>query len=138
MPSLRRIAEVLRREYAAQRPLLELTTLNVALGNTDAHAKNISVLYHEDGQLELAPAYDISPHRHYLNAGRRSAMDVNGVQDIDEITVDDLAVEGVSWGFREDVARDAVESVLERTRTYLRSVSQWQFGCARGNAGRRL
>jgi serine/threonine-protein kinase HipA len=122
LPSLRRIAAVLRTEYAPQRPLLQLTTLNVALGNTDAHAKNISVLHHENGALELAPAYDISPHRHYPNAGRRAAMDVNGLQDIDAITVDDLVAEAVDWELKDGAAREAVMSVLERTRTYVDSV----------------
>jgi serine/threonine-protein kinase HipA len=119
LPSLRRIAEVLNQEYAPQRPLLELTTLNIALGNTDAHAKNISVLHHDNGDLALAPAYDISPHRHYPHTGRRSAMDVNGTQDIDAITVVALVAEGVSWGLKDAVAADAVTSVLERTREYV-------------------
>jgi len=124
LPSLRRIAEVLSQEYAPQLPLLELTALNIVLGNTDAHAKNISVLHHEDGSLELAPGYDLSPHRHYPSSGNRSAMDVNGVQDIDAITVADLMAEGMSWGLRGPAARGAVVSILERTQVWLALTSE--------------
>jgi serine/threonine-protein kinase HipA len=55
-PSLSRIATVLRHHLVSPRPLLELTALNVAIGNTAAHAKNISVLHHEDESFALAPA----------------------------------------------------------------------------------
>ena len=95
-PSLRQIAQVLDREYAPRQPLLVLTVFNIAVGNTDAYAKNLSVLHLENGDLELAPAYDLSPHRHYASSGRRSAMDVNGGHDIDALTAADLVAEAMS------------------------------------------
>jgi serine/threonine-protein kinase HipA len=119
LPSLRRLADIFTAEVAPKLPLLELTTLNVAIGNTDAHAKNISVLHHHNGTMTLAPAYDISPHRHYPTSGRRAAMDVNGLQNIDAITADDLVAEAVTWGFKADAAHDAVTRLLTRTLTYL-------------------
>ncbi|MGF1647343.1 MAG: HipA domain-containing protein [Kineosporiaceae bacterium] len=119
MPSLARIAAVLDREYAPRLPLLALTTFNIAVGNTDAHAKNISVLHRPDGSLELAPAYDVSPHRHYPFSGRRAAMAVNGVDDIDALTAEDLVAEGVGWGLRHEAATTAVNETLERLRDAL-------------------
>ncbi len=93
--------------------------MNVALGNTDAHAKNVSVLHHEDSTMTLAPAYDISPHRHYPTSGRRAAMDVNDVQNIDAITVADLVAEALTWGLKADEARHTSTQLLDRTLTYL-------------------
>jgi serine/threonine-protein kinase HipA len=123
LPSLSRIAAIFRHELTSPRPLLELTALNIAIGNTDAHAKNISVLHHEDDSFALAPAYDISPHRHYPNAGSRAAMDVNGVRDIDRITVDDLVAEAGGWKLRAADARHAVTTVLEKADAFLAAPS---------------
>lgn len=39
--------------------LFRWAVANLALGNRDAHAKNVSVLYPEPGALRLAPAYDV-------------------------------------------------------------------------------
>jgi serine/threonine-protein kinase HipA len=41
--------------------LLRYTVLNVAGGNTDAHAKNFSLLHEDDGSTRLAPLYDAAP-----------------------------------------------------------------------------
>jgi serine/threonine-protein kinase HipA len=113
MPSLKHIAGVLELEYASQEPLLALTTFNVAIGNTDAHAKNHSVLHLEDGTLTLAPAYDVSPHRHYEQSGGRSAMDVNGMFGIDALRVDDLVGEAVAWRLPRPAAGKVVQATLE-------------------------
>jgi serine/threonine-protein kinase HipA len=42
----------------------------VAIGNTDAHAKNISLLRHPDGTAILAPAYDVAMHVHHPTGAR--------------------------------------------------------------------
>lgn len=119
MPSLRHIAQVLDREYASRQPLLALTAFNVAVGNTDAHAKNLSVMHFEDGVLTLAPAYDVSPHRHYATSGRRSAMDINGGYDIDAVTVTDLVAEAANWGLRPVIAKAVVQDALEALQAAL-------------------
>jgi serine/threonine-protein kinase HipA len=119
LPSLRGIAAILDREYAPMSPLLAVTTFNVAIGNTDAHAKNLSVLHPGDGSLALAPIYDVSPHRHYALGERRSAMDINAVQDIDAVTAGDLIAEAESWGVRPADARDVVHGTLDRLRSEL-------------------
>lgn len=119
IPSLRGVAAILEREYAPRVPFLALTTFNVAIGNTDAHAKNISVLHYPDGALSLAPAYDVSPHRHYAFSGRRAAMDINGLDDIDAIAAEDLVAEGVGWGTRPTTVGSAVRDTLEALRDAL-------------------
>lgn len=98
LPSLAAIARVLLEDGTEPDDLLRLTTLNIAVGNTDAHAKNISLLRHEDGTVELAPAYDISMHAHSPASNGLSAMDVNGRTRMVDITADDLVTEGTGWG----------------------------------------
>lgn len=57
------VVAVLRR--AAARPaadreqLLRWAVANAVMGNYDAHAKNLSVLYNPEGTVRLAPAYDV-------------------------------------------------------------------------------
>ena len=61
-PGFRQCFELVRR--ACSRPAVELlrlldaTILQVLLGNADAHGKNYSLLYREDG-IALAPLYDL-------------------------------------------------------------------------------
>lgn len=43
------------------RELLLRDVLDVALGNTDNHARNTAVLKHPDGRIELTPLYDFAP-----------------------------------------------------------------------------
>ncbi|MBX3204076.1 MAG: HipA domain-containing protein [Labilithrix sp.] len=43
------------------RELLLRDVLDVALGNTDNHARNTAVLKREDGRIELTPLYDFAP-----------------------------------------------------------------------------
>lgn len=57
------VVAVLRRaaaQPAADREqLLRWAVANAAIGNYDAHAKNLSVLYDAEGTMRLAPAYDV-------------------------------------------------------------------------------
>lgn len=115
LPSLRSVARVLV-AMGVSRPvgLLALTTFNLAIGNTDAHAKNISVVHHPDGSTRLAPAYDVAMHRHHPQAGNRFAMDVNGESDMTRISADDLIAEGRAWGLGVRDATRTVRDTLER------------------------
>lgn len=97
LPSLQKLADVLRAGGSEPDKLLALTTFNLAIGNTDAHAKNISFIRDSDGVASLAPAYDIAMHLHHASANRTFAMNVNGKSDVDGITVDDLLAEASHW-----------------------------------------
>lgn len=109
LPSLKALAERLV-AMGDVRPtgLLALTTFNLAIGNTDAHAKNISLVHHDDGSVALAPAYDVAMHRHLAQASTRFAMDVHGARDTETLSADDLVAEGRTWGL---TARDATGTV---------------------------
>jgi serine/threonine-protein kinase HipA len=97
LPSLQKLAEVLRAGGSEPDKLLALITFNLAIGNTDAHAKNISFIRNSDGDASLAPAYDVAMHLHHTAANRAFAMNVNGKSEIDSITVDDLLAEAGHW-----------------------------------------
>jgi len=84
------------------------------VGNTDAHAKNISLLRHADGATELAPAYDVAMHAHHENFSDVFAMDVCGKSRMSAITGEDLVAEGVRWPLPAVRARRAVRDTLER------------------------
>ncbi len=56
----------------------------------------LSLLHHEDGGVELAPAYDVFSTLWYGDASRTPGMFVNGVDDIAAIAPSDLVAEGVT------------------------------------------
>ena len=110
---LLRIATVLR-EHASRvevRKLAQMVTLSLALGNLDMHAKNISLLHSPDGEVALAPMYDVVPQLH-MGLDETVALMVNGKHDFASITGSDLIAEIQSWGLRD--ARVIVEDTLER------------------------
>lgn len=124
IPSLAAIARTLRDDGTRPDPLLALTTFNLAIGNTDAHAKNISILRHADGTVRLAPAYDVSMHLHHDHASRVFAMDVAGERDMDRLTADDLVTEGTSWGLPRRRAERAVARTLDALLAALADVDR--------------
>lgn len=67
------MANIIKRYIPAWPVALErffrLVVFNYIYGNGDAHLKNFSVLYREDGDLQLSPAYDlINTHIHLDNS----------------------------------------------------------------------
>lgn len=40
--------------------LLDAAIFNYLIGNNDAHGKNFSLVYHDDGSIRLAPLYDLA------------------------------------------------------------------------------
>lgn len=114
-PTLARAARVLQdvAEPAAPETLLRAVTLNVALGNCDAHGKNFSLLHTESGVLRLAPLYDLLSTRLYL-LDEELAMYVDSVQKADRVTAERIVNEGVQWGMARRVVEGIVSDVLDR------------------------
>lgn len=123
--SLRSIAKLLPNPAFTTAPtdrerLLALTVLNVAAGNTDAHAKNFSVLLpdladaHDPhaGRICLADAYDLVPQVLFDAESAPLALRVNSRSLPSEITAEDLIAEGVSWGITRGRAEGVVVSSL--------------------------
>ena len=124
-PSLRAVAGLLAQfaRPADRARLLALTTVNVVIGNADAHGKNISLMHFPDGTTTLAPAYDLTPITFYRAVpteegprpmSDRLGMRINGKASIHEVTVDDLGAEGASWALPEARAATVVAETLER------------------------
>jgi serine/threonine-protein kinase HipA len=122
-PGERRLGEAARMlsRFAARSDVLDLlrmTTFNVAVGNTDAHSKNISILHAPNGDVRLAPLYDVACL--VMRAGQPVdlAMAINGVSSIHQVAVDDLVAEAVSWKARVNAAqaRSAILEVLASMR----------------------
>lgn len=116
-PSLRRCARILD-QWTRGRPdlerLLDLTLLNVLIGNADAHAKSLALLHDPAGGVTLAPAYDLLSTTHYPAVSRIPGMLVNGREDLDEVTRRDVIAEAVGWGLPAGIAEDRVADLLSR------------------------
>lgn len=115
-PGLATIARLLR-DYVggdSRQRLLQYATLSIAVGNLDMHAKNLSVLHRPDGSAALAPMYDVVPQLHLVE-DHNFAFSINGKFSHSEITLEDLAAEGRSWGLR------APERIVEATVEAIRA-----------------
>lgn len=119
-PTLAMCAQTLR-EVSSQPgadilKLIRWQILNVLLGNSDGHAKNLSLL-HKEGGVHLAPFYDLVCTRVYPGLSRDLAMRVGGQSDPGHLTRD-------NW---EQLARDVavrpnlVFNVLRETTESLTS-----------------
>jgi len=108
-PSLRGVAEVLDRwgDGPQRVRLLEQVVVNMVVGNADLHGKNLSLL-HREGVVSLAPCYDVmSTTALSEDVSTGLGLFVGDATDINEVTMGDVAAEGVSWDLR-PVSVDAV------------------------------
>ena len=99
-------AEVLR--------LLDQVIVSVALGNADAHAKNVAVLHAGGGFVTLAPMYDVVPTIAFIPRQTHAALPVGGRYRLDDIERRHVIGEARSWGIPERVARKQVRDGLTR------------------------
>jgi len=114
-PSLRDFARLidqyLGRAYLTR--LLRIVTLNVVIGNADAHARNLSMLLLPDGRADIAPLYDLVATGEYAELTGDLAQLINGRLSIDECAAADLVVEATSWGLPSSLAQRQVGGVLD-------------------------
>lgn len=124
--NLRAIAALLDRgrsifttEQSDRERLLMLTVLNVVAGNTDAHAKNFSLMLPPlaGGEAHkwaprLADAYDIVPQSFFEAEQSPLALRVNGRAQPDSIDAETLIAEGISWSLDDGHAERVVASTL--------------------------
>ena len=121
-PSLRRIAEIL--QAAASDPdsleaLLRGLTLNILIGNGDAHGKNLSLLHDPSGALRLAPLYDLMSTLAY--GDDRLAMYIDNVRRTSRVTAERLINEAAQWGLARRAAAEIVADVVGRAPAAARS-----------------
>lgn len=61
--------------------------VNILIGNADAHVKNWSVLYRDQVNPELSPAYDIVSTLPYIPGDTKSALNMGKEKEWDQITL---------------------------------------------------
>ncbi|HEY2717196.1 MAG TPA: HipA domain-containing protein [Solirubrobacterales bacterium] len=122
-PSLRQAAELLD-GYGAD-PLAELdrlvavTAYTVAIGNADAHGKNLALLHPDPGTISLAPLYDTVPTVLWPRLRSDAAMAIGGQVALGDVGLEDIVREGVRWSHPADRARRVATETLEGIATAL-------------------
>jgi serine/threonine-protein kinase HipA len=113
-PSLSRIAVITQgvAGSASLETLLRAVTLNVLIGNGDAHAKNFSLLHNPSGALSLAPLYDLLSTLVYKDD--RLAMYIDSVRRTNRVTADRIINEAAEWGLPRSRAAQIIADVLDR------------------------
>lgn len=87
-PSLKQCFDLVR--AASAKPALDLKALldsvifNFLIENNDAHAKNFSLLYLDDG-VRMAPLYDLVCTAYYSNLSPNMAMKIGGKYESDKV-----------------------------------------------------
>ena len=64
---------------------IDLLMFNAIIGNADAHGKNYSMLYHDDGARRLAPGYDLVSTVFWPALAKSPAMKIGGNDSVDSI-----------------------------------------------------
>lgn len=125
-PALADVSRLLD-EWAAdpERELLALAdsvAFTVAIGNADAHGKNIAILHPEPGVVALAPLYDTVPTALWPELRAEAAMSVAGRWAMAAIELDDVVRECSSWGLSARLVRRRATEMLERLISVLDDV----------------
>ena len=92
--------------------LLRQLVVNLALGNWDAHAKNISFLYPREGVPVLAPMYDVVPVAEVEPRTATLSLRVGGSLDPNGIAKDRVLDEAESWGLDREFAQLVYDTCL--------------------------
>ncbi len=111
--------------------LLRWQIFNVLAGNSDGHAKNLSLLYLQNGGIRLSPFYDLICTRAIERIDYRLAFDVGGQRDPGHITTahwDELARQcDVRPRFLNQLLQETATSLLEQI-DQTRNLFESQYG----------
>ena len=94
--------------------LFRWAVANLALGNRDAHAKNVSVLRSEDGALRLAPAYDVVCTMAYKDLDTVLPLLFAGALHLAQLNPAALRKAARSFGLTPALAKELVADVCDR------------------------
>lgn len=93
--------------------LLRQLTVNLALGNADAHAKNLAVLHLGDGLITLSPMYDVVPTLTFIARQRLVSLPVGGRYRLADIGAEQVVAEARGWGIPQRVAWTTVDATVD-------------------------
>ena len=85
---------------------------NCLIGNTDNHIKNSSLIYSKNlSSIRLAPFYDVVCTKVYESSTDEMSVSINGKQNINQITRDDLEQEAKNCGLGPKAAMKIYDEV---------------------------
>ncbi len=125
-PTFQELVAVLDRSSVA--PLDDRETLfrwavaNAAMGNYDAHAKNVSVVYVSADRVRLAPAYDVVVTAVFPSLDHEMALHFGGTTNPRALTAGSLAVAAREFRLPRARVTELAADVVERVRNRLRDV----------------
>jgi len=98
--------------------LLRWQIFNYLAGNSDGHAKNLSLLYTRDGETRLSPFYDLICTRAIERIDYHLAFDIGGQRDpghVNEVHWNELArLCDIAPRFVKTLVTETVEALLEK------------------------
>jgi len=120
-PSFHGCLELVREASASPLPdsraLLRWLAFCAVVGNRDNHAKNLSLLRHDDGRWRLAPFYDLVCTTAYARLSSRLAMTVGGRADAGNLPAvawhDEARTLGVKPGYLQAVVEEVTVAIAE-------------------------
>lgn len=127
-PTFQELCAVLNR--ASTHPLEDRETLfrwavaNAAMGNYDAHAKNVSVVYVTTDRVRLAPAYDVVVTAVYDGFDREFALYFCGTTHPQALTPASLKIAAREFGLPEGSVTDLANEVVRLIQSRLPDVLQ--------------
>lgn len=95
-------------------PLAQIAVVDFVLGNSDAHAKNLALLYGEDG-VRLAPFYDLVSTAAYPQLDTAMAMRIGNTFAPHDVNLRSWMEMGEDCGFQARRFLDLVRDTAERT-----------------------
>ncbi len=100
----------------ARETFLLATLFNLAIGNSDNHAKNHAFLHDDAQSSQLAPLYDLLPVRIHHHFNHALAFDIGAARHFEEIRSEDiealLAAFGLAGGRAKRFLTDSVRPML--------------------------
>lgn len=119
-PELEQIARLLdtyaRDQVDELTRLVRVATFTAAIGNADAHGKNLAFLHTARGEVVLAPLYDTVPTVLFPRLKDEAAMTIGGATDLATVSVSDIVREAGRWHLDAVKARTAAIETAESLR----------------------
>lgn len=112
--------------------LASAIAFTVAVGNADAHAKNLSFLHDTPTTIRLAPLYDLVPTLLWPKLTDEAAMSINGRFPLARLTLADIADEAASWPFDRTKAAHVATETIDRVRAAVDRLNHERLATAVG------
>lgn len=119
-PTLAECAALIRTKAVmgpkASQHFLDWTVYSALIGNADAHGKNLAILHGRQGELRLAPFYDLVPTIAFSEREieRTPALDIGNAQHIDQVEAADWDLFARQAGFAPRLVRRRVQELAEQ------------------------